>query len=76
MGKRSMQKRSPRLQTDWQEEVDAFLRDAKAIHELHHTQRDNIFSFDDPGHLSGPAQQQVRDVIRRFGMRLPELVPA
>jgi hypothetical protein len=71
-----MQKRSPRLQTDWQEEVDAFLRDAKAIHELHHTQRDNIFSFDDPGHLSGPAQQQVRDVIRRFGMRLPELVPA
>jgi len=59
-----------------QEETDAFLREIKAIHELHHKQRENIFSVDDPGHLSGPAQQQLRDVIRRFGMRSAELVPA
>ena len=59
-----------------QEETDAFLRQVKAIHELQHKQRESIFSIDDPGHLSGPAQQQLRDVIKHFGMRLPELVPA
>ena len=59
-----------------QEETDAFLREIKAIHELHHKQRDNIFSIDDPGHLSGPAQHHLRDAVRRFGMRTSELVPA
>lgn len=59
-----------------QEETDSFLREIKAIHELHHKQRENIFSIDDPGHLSGPAQQQLRDVMKQFGRRTPELVPA
>mgnify|MGYP005844149429 CR=1 FL=1 len=59
-----------------QEETDSFLREIKAIHEIHHKQRENIFSIDDPGHLSGPAQQQLRDVMKRFGRRMPEWVPA
>lgn len=57
-----------------QEETDAFLRDLRSIHGLQCRQQDNLFSIIDPGHQSGPIQQQLRDQIRGFGLRLPELV--
>jgi len=56
-----------------QEEADIFLRDIRAIPGLQHKQRENIFSIIDAGHLSGPTQQQLRDLIKRFGFRSPEL---
>lgn len=57
-----------------QEEADIFLRDIRAIPELQHKQRGNIFSIVDPGHQSGPTQQKLRDLIKHFGFRIPELV--
>jgi len=57
-----------------QEVTDAFLRELKAIHSLSCKQQDNIFSIEDPGHLSGPSQQMLRDVLGRFAFRIPELV--
>jgi len=64
---------------DWrellgQEETENFLRDIKLIHGMKHKKRDQTFSIDDPGHLSGPQQQQLRDLVKRLGLRLPELV--
>ncbi|MES0372438.1 MAG: hypothetical protein ABUK11_09195 [Mariprofundaceae bacterium] len=57
-----------------QEEADIFLRDIRMISELQHKQRENIFSIIDPGHQSGPTQQKLRDLIKGFGFRIPELV--
>jgi len=57
-----------------QQEADIFLSDIRAIPGLQHKQRENIFSIVDPGHLSGPTQQRLRDLIKHFGFRLPELV--
>ncbi len=59
-----------------EEETDSFMRELKAIHGMKCQQRNQTFSIDDPGHLSGPQQQQLRDKIKRFGLRLPELVAA
>jgi hypothetical protein len=56
-----------------QEETDIFLRDIKAIPGLQHKQRENIFSIVDAGHLSGPTQQRLRDMIKHLGFRIPEL---
>ncbi len=63
---------------DWrerlgQEEADIFLREVRAIPGLQHKQRENIFSIVDAGHLSGPTQQRLRDMIKRLGFRIPEL---
>jgi hypothetical protein len=63
---------------DWrerlgQEEPDIFLREIRAIPGLQHKQRENIFSIVDAGHLSGPTQQRLRDMIKRLGFRIPEL---
>lgn len=57
-----------------QEVVDIFLGDIKAIPELQYKQRESIFSILDPGHQSGPTQQKLRDLIKHFGFRIPELV--
>jgi len=57
-----------------QQEADIFLRGVRAIEGLEHKQRDNIFSIVDPGHMSGPMQQKLRDLIKGFGFRIPELV--
>ncbi len=59
-----------------QEETDAFLGKVKSIHGLQYRQRDNIVSIDDPGHLSGSVQQQLREQIKHFGFRIPELIAA
>ena len=56
-----------------QEEPDIFLREVRAIPGLQHKQRENIFSIVDAGHLSGPTQQRLRDMIKRLGFRIPEL---
>jgi hypothetical protein len=63
---------------DWrerlgQEEPDIFLREVRAIPGLQHKQRENIFSIVDAGHLSGPTQQRLRDMIKRLGFRITEL---
>lgn len=56
-----------------QEETDIFLREIRAIPGLQHKQRENVFSIVDPGHLSGPTQQHLRDMIKQLGFRIPEL---
>ncbi len=59
-----------------EEETDAFLHEVKSIHGLHCRRREQMFIMDDPAHLSGPLQQQLRDCIKRLGYRLPELIAA
>ena len=57
-----------------QESTDTFLAQVKTVHGLSFKQRDNIFAIEDPGHMSGPIQQQLRDIIKGFGYRIPQLV--
>lgn len=57
-----------------QEEADAFLRNIETMHGLQCRRVENVFSIVDPGHLSGTLQQQLRDQLRRFSLRIPELV--
>lgn len=57
-----------------QEETDVFLRELQSIHGLQCRRQENLFSIIDPGHQSGPVQQQLRDQVKHFGLRLPGLV--
>lgn len=57
-----------------QEEADSFVRSLEQMHGLQCRQRENLFAIVDPGHLSGSLQQQLRDQLKRFALRVPELV--
>lgn len=68
------------LQTDtwreWfgEEQVDAMLRCIQAIDGIRFEERDGRFSIVDPGHMSGPMQQALRDVILDMARRGSDLI--
>lgn len=61
-------------ETIGQEECDLFIKSTELMHGLQFRRQEGVFTIVDPGHLSGSLQQQLRDQIRRFALRLPDLV--
>jgi len=57
-----------------QEESDAFVRTVKQIDGLQHRMQGPLFAILEPGHMSGPMQQALRNTIHRLAMRLPDLI--
>ncbi|MFQ5582226.1 MAG: hypothetical protein ACE5F3_06335 [Mariprofundaceae bacterium] len=57
-----------------QEESDAFVQAVKQIDGLKHKTRGSLFMILEPGHMSGPMQQGLRDLVRRLATRLPDLI--
>lgn len=57
-----------------QEETDKFLQSIELIHGLNCRRQDGRFSIVDPGHLSGSLQQLLRDRLKQFAIRIPDLV--
>lgn len=57
-----------------EEESDTIVRKVEAIHGLQFKQRDGIFSIVDPGHMSGPMQQGLRDVLLELARRGGDMI--
>lgn len=57
-----------------QEETDNFVRSIESLHGMQCRRMEGVFAIADPGHLSGSLQQQLRDRLKRFALRIPELV--
>jgi len=56
------------------EESDRIMEALEQIHGLDAVVRGNDMVIDAPGNTSGPVQQKLRDKIRAFGFRLPDLL--
>ncbi len=54
------------------EERDLFVQELEAVPGLKHQYRDSEFAILEPAHLSGPAQQKLRDMITACGRRSRE----
>lgn len=59
-----------------EEGVDAFMRTINAIDGLSTSRRDNCLSILEPGHMSGPMQQALRDVLIGWAYRANDLFGA
>lgn len=56
------------------EEAERIMEELGRIHGLDAVIRGNEMVINAPGNTSGPVQQQLRDKVRAFGFRLPDLV--
>lgn len=56
------------------EAADRIMESLERVQGLDAVVRNSELVISDPGNTSGPVQQQLRDQIKSFGFRLPELV--
>ncbi|HXH72329.1 MAG TPA: hypothetical protein VNI58_05875 [Mariprofundaceae bacterium] len=64
---------------DWrrwfgEEEAEAMMRHVTDIQGLQHKSRDGVFSIIDPGHMSGPMQQALRNLVLQIARRGSDMV--
>jgi len=57
-----------------EEEADAIVRKVEAIHGLQHKRQNGMFSIIDPGHMSGPMQQGLRDEMLSLARRGSDMI--
>jgi len=58
------------------DETSRFIREIENESGIRHRLENGIFSIESPGHLVGPLQRKVRDMINDLGRSLPNKLPA
>lgn len=56
------------------DDTSRFIRGVEGETGIRHHLENGVFSIESPGHLIGPLQRKVRDMVNNFGRKLPDKI--